>query len=110
MFDTRPVTDTEIEQLRICKLPVTTSGLIYKSFFSQDEDNAQQLMGHAFSHLFTIDQKGNPCNETVYRFEVESRNDLDPRCFDISIYNTEKKVMLKHVTVDRLGLDILAGV
>lgn len=48
MFDTRPVTDTEIEQLRIGKLPVTTSGLIYKSFFSQDGDNAQQLMAMLF--------------------------------------------------------------
>ncbi|MDF2394817.1 hypothetical protein GWQ44_04665 [Pseudomonas sp. 3MA1] len=109
MFDTHSVTDKEIEQLRIGKLPVTTAGLIYKSFFSQDEHSARQLLRHAFEYLFTIDKKGNPHNETVYRFEVESRNEEDPRGLDVSIYNTEKNVALHHVVIDRRGLDLLAG-
>ncbi|WP_312299074.1 hypothetical protein [Stutzerimonas nitrititolerans] len=109
MFDTPQVTSTEIDQLRIAKLPVTTANLIYKAFCMQEECEARSLLEHAFSHLFTTDIKYNPCPGIVYRFEVETRNLEDPRIFSVSIYNEAKKACLYHAHLNKQGLDILSG-
>ncbi|MBX8497783.1 hypothetical protein [Pseudomonas cichorii] len=109
MFYTVEVTEQEIERLRIEKLPVTTADLIYKALDKDPERHFQEQLYYAFKHLFTKDQKGNPCAGTVYRFEVESRDQGNPKNFNIAVYNMHDQRFVRKLQLYKAGLDILAG-
>ena len=109
MFDAADSTGEEIEQLRISKLPVTTANLIYKAAIQLPAELGEQFLNDSFNWLYTKDAKGNPCPSTVYRYEIVSRDSGHPRYFEISIYNPVEKVGLRHVLINKSGLDMLAG-